>query len=322
MIVAPHRRVTGREGRRPRRRPRPGRGRRLPRRPDRGRCPRPDPRPQGVGRDPLAAARRRRADLAIEITRDVIQQEEVISKDLADGTVGYVKLNGFSDRGADEVKAALKAHVDAGRDADHPGPARQSGGLRDGGPRRGQPVHRIGHALLGAGGRRDADPDRRGGRRGRHRPGDPGDLPRRWRKRIGQRDRRGGPAGQRAGDARRPDDVRQGDRPAVAGAHRRRWRVPPDHRPLAHPGQALDPRRGHRTRCRRRRSRRMSRPATTRSWIAPWSCSTRARSWGEASGSRPDPDPAGACPRPPRTASRTSCARSPPSHTVARNERR
>lgn len=51
----------------------------------------------------------------IEITRDVIQQEEVVSRDLADGTVGYVKLNGFSDRGADEVQAALQAHVEAGR---------------------------------------------------------------------------------------------------------------------------------------------------------------------------------------------------------------
>ena len=41
---------------------------------------------------------------ALEITRDVIQQEEVESRDLADGTVGYVRLNGFSDRGADELR--------------------------------------------------------------------------------------------------------------------------------------------------------------------------------------------------------------------------
>lgn len=53
----------------------------------------------------------------LEITRDVIQQEEVESRDLADGTVGYVRLNGFSDRGADEVEAALRAHVEAGREA-------------------------------------------------------------------------------------------------------------------------------------------------------------------------------------------------------------
>jgi len=53
----------------------------------------------------------------LEIARDVIQQEEVESRDLADGTVGYVRLNGFSDRGADEVEAALRAHVEAGRTA-------------------------------------------------------------------------------------------------------------------------------------------------------------------------------------------------------------
>ncbi len=54
---------------------------------------------------------------ALEITRDVIQQEEVVSKTLDDGAVGYVKLNGFSDRGADEVEAALREHVTAGRTA-------------------------------------------------------------------------------------------------------------------------------------------------------------------------------------------------------------
>jgi carboxyl-terminal processing protease len=53
--------------------------------------------------------------LAIEITRDVIQQEEVVSEALAGDTVGYVRLNGFSDRGADEVEDALRGHVEAGR---------------------------------------------------------------------------------------------------------------------------------------------------------------------------------------------------------------
>ena len=52
---------------------------------------------------------------AVEITRDVIQQQEIESRDLADGTVGYVRLNGFSDRGALELEAALAAHVEAGR---------------------------------------------------------------------------------------------------------------------------------------------------------------------------------------------------------------
>ncbi|HYH92481.1 MAG TPA: S41 family peptidase, partial [Candidatus Saccharimonadales bacterium] len=52
---------------------------------------------------------------ALEITRDIIEQEEVESRDLADGSVGYVRLNGFSDRGADELQRALEAHIEAGR---------------------------------------------------------------------------------------------------------------------------------------------------------------------------------------------------------------
>jgi carboxyl-terminal processing protease len=52
---------------------------------------------------------------ALAITRDVIQQEEVVSRDYADGTVGYVRLNGFSDRGATELAAALRTHLDAKR---------------------------------------------------------------------------------------------------------------------------------------------------------------------------------------------------------------
>ena len=52
---------------------------------------------------------------ALEITRDVIQQEEVESRDYANGSVGYVRLNGFSDRGATELADALRVHVDAQR---------------------------------------------------------------------------------------------------------------------------------------------------------------------------------------------------------------
>jgi carboxyl-terminal processing protease len=52
---------------------------------------------------------------ALAITRDVIQQEEVVSRDYADGSVGYVRLSGFSDRGATELAAALRTHLDAKR---------------------------------------------------------------------------------------------------------------------------------------------------------------------------------------------------------------
>jgi carboxyl-terminal processing protease len=51
----------------------------------------------------------------VSIVRDVIVSKEVTSKDLANGTIGYIKLNGFSDGGANDLIAALKADLDAGR---------------------------------------------------------------------------------------------------------------------------------------------------------------------------------------------------------------
>jgi carboxyl-terminal processing protease len=51
----------------------------------------------------------------VTITRDVVQSREVESEVLADGTVGYVRLRGFSDAGADQLKDALAAHLEAGR---------------------------------------------------------------------------------------------------------------------------------------------------------------------------------------------------------------
>ena len=51
----------------------------------------------------------------LTITRDVIQQDEVVSRDLADGSVGYVRLNGFSDAAAKELSEAYAGHVKAGR---------------------------------------------------------------------------------------------------------------------------------------------------------------------------------------------------------------
>jgi carboxyl-terminal processing protease len=51
----------------------------------------------------------------VSITRDVVQQREVVSKTLGAGTVGYVKLSGFSDAAARQLADALEAHVKAGR---------------------------------------------------------------------------------------------------------------------------------------------------------------------------------------------------------------
>ena len=51
----------------------------------------------------------------VSIVRDVIVEKEVLTRTLAGGNVGYIRLAGFSETGAGEVKAALKADIDAGR---------------------------------------------------------------------------------------------------------------------------------------------------------------------------------------------------------------
>jgi carboxyl-terminal processing protease len=55
------------------------------------------------------------APIQMTITRDIVQTKEVDSQALADGTVGYIGLSGFSDVAADEVVEALKEHLAAGR---------------------------------------------------------------------------------------------------------------------------------------------------------------------------------------------------------------
>ena len=51
----------------------------------------------------------------VTITRDVIHQREVISEDYADGKVGYIRLTGFSENGADRFVAAVQAALDKGQ---------------------------------------------------------------------------------------------------------------------------------------------------------------------------------------------------------------
>ncbi len=51
----------------------------------------------------------------VSITRDVIVQREVITETLADGTVGYVRLTGFSESGGEQFAEAVKDQVAAGR---------------------------------------------------------------------------------------------------------------------------------------------------------------------------------------------------------------
>ena len=51
----------------------------------------------------------------VPIVRDVIVQREVITKDLADGDVGYIQVTGFSDNSANQFHDALKTDIDAGK---------------------------------------------------------------------------------------------------------------------------------------------------------------------------------------------------------------
>ena len=59
--------------------------------------------------------RRAGVPIQLSITRDVVQTTEVESRVLVGGRIGYIGLAGFSDAAADDVVAALKAHLAAGR---------------------------------------------------------------------------------------------------------------------------------------------------------------------------------------------------------------
>jgi carboxyl-terminal processing protease len=62
----------------------------------------------------LTIVRGSTAPFDVKITRDVIIQKEVVAKDLAAGTVGYLQVTGFSDQAASDFQAALKRDVDSG----------------------------------------------------------------------------------------------------------------------------------------------------------------------------------------------------------------
>jgi carboxyl-terminal processing protease len=65
----------------------------------------------------LAIQRGAAAPIEIAIVRDVIQQQEVTSKDLAGGSVGYIAISGFSADAPTAVEAALKAALAKGQKA-------------------------------------------------------------------------------------------------------------------------------------------------------------------------------------------------------------
>jgi carboxyl-terminal processing protease len=63
----------------------------------------------------LSIVRDKAAPISITVTRDVIVQKEVIAKDLAGGTVGYIAVTGFSDNSQSTFHDALQADLKAGK---------------------------------------------------------------------------------------------------------------------------------------------------------------------------------------------------------------
>ena len=72
--------------------------------------PAPSGLPDGSPRPPRVVV----DEFDVTIVRAKVQRREVTSRELAGGTVGYVRLAGFSDAGADAFEAAVKAHVERG----------------------------------------------------------------------------------------------------------------------------------------------------------------------------------------------------------------
>jgi carboxyl-terminal processing protease len=55
------------------------------------------------------------APFEVSITRDIIHQREVITEDYADGDVGYIRLTGFSENGAQRFVDAVEEALDKGQ---------------------------------------------------------------------------------------------------------------------------------------------------------------------------------------------------------------
>jgi carboxyl-terminal processing protease len=73
------------------------------------------PAPGATGAPGLSATPREPVDeFDVKLVRAKIQRREVTARELGGGTVGYIRLSGFSDDGAKQLQTALKADVDKG----------------------------------------------------------------------------------------------------------------------------------------------------------------------------------------------------------------
>jgi carboxyl-terminal processing protease len=69
------------------------------------------------GTDVELGVEREGADLALTITRELIREQDVRSAVLADGRVGYLRVDTFSVGAADDFHGQLRAHLEAGIEA-------------------------------------------------------------------------------------------------------------------------------------------------------------------------------------------------------------
>ena len=196
------------------------------RRPDRRRAPATRSADRRAPTVTLTIQRGADAPFDLAITRDVIQQQEVVSEGPrrrhrrlrpADRLLGH--RGGGRDRRPEGPRRRRADQAD-------PRPARQPGRLRHGRPVDRERLHRRRRRSSGSRtrtGAQIADPTPRPVA-SRPSPDLTGRLPHRRRQRLGERDRRGRPPGHQAGHPRRPAVLRQGHRPAVAGAAARAGR--------------------------------------------------------------------------------------------------
>jgi carboxyl-terminal processing protease len=63
----------------------------------------------------LSIQRGTESPFELRVVRDVIQEREIESRELFDGRVAYLRLEGFSDQAAADLSIAVKGHVEAGR---------------------------------------------------------------------------------------------------------------------------------------------------------------------------------------------------------------
>ena len=177
----------------------------------------------------------------VPIVRDVISAQEVVSRSLANDSVGYIKMSGFSDNSANDLVRYLKDDIAAGQRKIILDLRGNPGGFVTA-------ARKVASQFVGSGpiywqedsqGHQvptNAEPDGVATD-----TGDPGRGPRRQGQRLCQRDRGRCAPGHEAGDAGRPGLVREGHHPGMAAAPRRHGRVQADDCQMAHARQALDP---------------------------------------------------------------------------------